>query len=176
MSYDWPGNVRELRNVIERAVLLGEGNDARQPPTSTACTAARVTNRGDGGFTLPPGGVKLDDVERSLVVQALERADGVQTRAAALLGLHRDQIRYRIEKFGLKGVTDAVARRARGLGRCASSHGDVRACDRVLAEPRPRAARWLSARLAAVERRSGEGRHHRRRRGSRSLQSAVSAE
>ena len=47
--------------------------------------------------------MKLDDVERSLVVQALERAGGVQTRAAALLGLHRDQIRYRIEKFGLKG-------------------------------------------------------------------------
>jgi two-component system response regulator AtoC len=48
------------------------------------------------------GGVVLDDVERSLVVQALERAGGNRTRAAALLGLHRDQIRYRIEKFGLK--------------------------------------------------------------------------
>ena len=102
MSYDWPGNARELRNVIERAVLLGEGNTLGSADFD-GLHRGRVTNTGDGGFTLPPGGVKLDDVERSLVVQALERADGVQTRAAALLGLHRDQIRYRIEKFGLKG-------------------------------------------------------------------------
>jgi two-component system NtrC family response regulator len=50
---------------------------------------------------LPPEGVNLEDLERSLVVQALERSGGNQTRAAALLGLNRDQIRYRIEKFGL---------------------------------------------------------------------------
>ena len=54
-----------------------------------------------GGFTLPVAGVNLEEVERSLVTQALERAGGNQTRAATLLGLHRDQIRYRIEKFGL---------------------------------------------------------------------------
>jgi DNA-binding NtrC family response regulator len=102
-AYDWPGNVRELRNVIERAVLLAE-RDELQP-----CDLDHLHRRrgngaaaSDGGFLLPPGGVNLDEVERSLVVQALERSDGVQTRAAALLGLHRDQIRYRIEKFKLK--------------------------------------------------------------------------
>ena len=54
------------------------------------------------GVELPPEGVNLEDVEKTLVMQALERTRGNQTRAAALLGLHRDQIRYRIEKFGLK--------------------------------------------------------------------------
>ena len=53
------------------------------------------------GLSLPAEGVNLEELERSLVVQALERAAGNQTRAATLLGLNRDQIRYRIEKFAL---------------------------------------------------------------------------
>ena len=52
-------------------------------------------------FELPAAGVNLDELERSLVQQALRRAGGNQTKAATLLGLNRDQIRYRIEKFGL---------------------------------------------------------------------------
>ena len=58
-------------------------------------------------FELPANGVDLDQLERSLVIQALKRAAGNQTRAAALLGLNRDQIRYRIEKFGLSPVPSA---------------------------------------------------------------------
>jgi transcriptional regulator with GAF, ATPase, and Fis domain len=52
-------------------------------------------------FKLPEEGISLDEVERQLVIQALERAGGNQTRAAELLGLNRDQVRYRIDKFGL---------------------------------------------------------------------------
>jgi transcriptional regulator with GAF, ATPase, and Fis domain len=52
-------------------------------------------------FTLPAEGVNLDEVERQLLVQALERSRGNQTHAAQLLGINRDQVRYRIEKFGL---------------------------------------------------------------------------
>ncbi len=52
-------------------------------------------------FRLPANGVVLEEVERQLVVQALERAGGNQTRAGQLLGINRDQVRYRIEKFGL---------------------------------------------------------------------------
>ena len=52
-------------------------------------------------FRLPADGVKLEDVERQLLVQALERAAGNQTHAGQLLGINRDQVRYRIEKFGL---------------------------------------------------------------------------
>ena len=55
----------------------------------------------DSGFSLPPGGVDFEQLEKALVAQALERVGGNQTRAAALLGMNRDQIRYRIEKFSL---------------------------------------------------------------------------
>jgi two-component system, NtrC family, response regulator AtoC len=96
-GYGWPGNVRELRNVVERAMLLAEGD--RLEPRDFGVLK---TGPGTGDpFDLPPGGVHLEDLERSLVVQALKRAGGNQTKAAGLLGLNRDQIRYRIEKFGL---------------------------------------------------------------------------
>jgi transcriptional regulator with PAS, ATPase and Fis domain len=99
-AYSWPGNVREMRNLIERAVLLAEHDvlDLGDFDSLHAPVAMELPGR---MFDLPPEGVTLEDVEKRLVVQALERASGNQTRAAALLGLHRDQIRYRIEKFGL---------------------------------------------------------------------------
>jgi transcriptional regulator with GAF, ATPase, and Fis domain len=96
-GYGWPGNVRELRNVIERAMLLTDADrlDARDfAAMTTAVTAGN-------DFELPAAGVDLEQLERSLVVQALRRSGGNQTRAGAMLGLNRDQIRYRIEKFGL---------------------------------------------------------------------------
>jgi DNA-binding NtrC family response regulator len=99
-GYGWPGNVRELRNLVERAVLLASDGtlDAADFATLASPVAAAAS---EGAFALPANGVNLEDVERSLVVQALDRAGGNQTKAATLLGLHRDQIRYRIEKFGL---------------------------------------------------------------------------
>jgi two-component system, NtrC family, response regulator AtoC len=98
--YGWPGNVRELRNVVERAMLLSDGN--RLEAGDFAALGAAV--RSPDEFELPANGVDLDQLERSLVIQALKRAAGNQTRAAALLGLNRDQIRYRIEKFGLSSL------------------------------------------------------------------------
>ena len=100
-AYPWPGNVRELRNLVERAVLLSEG-ERLEPGDFDSLRATPVAAVGQSPFELPPAGVRLEDVERQLVVQALERTGGNQTRAATLLGLHRDQIRYRIEKFKLK--------------------------------------------------------------------------
>jgi two-component system response regulator AtoC len=100
-NYGWPGNVRELRNLVERAVLLSEGEVLQASDFDTLQGQRRVGGSSHTAFQLPPEGVNLEDEERSLVVQALERTGGNQTRAAALLGLHRDQIRYRIEKFGL---------------------------------------------------------------------------
>jgi transcriptional regulator with PAS, ATPase and Fis domain len=101
-AYTWPGNVRELRNLVERAVLMAD-DGALQPSdfqTLSGASSGGVTGK-PGDFTLPTTGVNLEEVEKSLVMQALERAGGNQTRAATLLGLHRDQIRYRIEKFSL---------------------------------------------------------------------------
>ncbi|MEN3336394.1 MAG: two-component system, NtrC family, response regulator AtoC [Acidobacteriota bacterium] len=96
-GYGWPGNVRELRNVIERAMLLSEGNrlDAHDFPAMTKAVSA------GNEFELPATGVDLEQLERSLLVQALRRSGNNQTKAGLLLGLNRDQIRYRIEKFGL---------------------------------------------------------------------------
>jgi DNA-binding NtrC family response regulator len=96
-GYGWPGNVRELRNVVERAMLLAEGERLEAGDFGVLRTGL---GSGDP-FELPANGVALEDLERSLVVQALRRSGGNQTKAAALLGLNRDQIRYRIEKFGL---------------------------------------------------------------------------
>jgi DNA-binding NtrC family response regulator len=95
--YGWPGNVRELRNVVERAMLLSNG----QRLEARDFSALASTPDSGEDFELPAKGADLEQVERSLVVQALKRAAGNQTKAAALLGLNRDQIRYRIEKFGL---------------------------------------------------------------------------
>ena len=99
-SYGWPGNVRELRNVVERAMLLAEGTRLEVEDFGVLKTGLGA---GDP-FDLPAAGVNLEELERSLVLQALRRVHGNQTKAAALLGLHRDQVRYRIEKFGLAAV------------------------------------------------------------------------
>jgi two-component system, NtrC family, response regulator AtoC len=94
-TYTWPGNVRELRNAIERAMLVVEGDRIRP------VDLAMISTHGTSLFRLPPDGVALEQVERQLLVQALERVRGNQTQAGRLLGLKRDQIRYRMTKFGL---------------------------------------------------------------------------
>jgi len=95
--YGWPGNVRELRNVVERAMLLSDGQRLEAKDFVALTTSAGAPD----GYELPATGVDVEQLERSLVIQALRRAGGNQTKAALLLGLNRDQIRYRIEKFGL---------------------------------------------------------------------------
>jgi len=96
-DYPWPGNVRELRNAVERAMLLSSGDrlEAADFPIASAPDASV------NPVELPSAGMNLEEAERRLVVQALERTGWNQTRAAKLLGLNRDQIRYRIEKFKL---------------------------------------------------------------------------
>lgn len=99
-SYSWPGNIRELRNAIERAVLLTK----REVLDAEDLVLGRVKERPDEviqGLELPGGGVDLDKVEEQLVRQALQRTAGNQTQAAKLLTLSRDQLRYRMQKYGL---------------------------------------------------------------------------
>ncbi len=96
-AYPWPGNVRELRNAIERAMLLADAT-VLGPEDFTMLAAPTPVS---SAFSLPAEGVNLESLERDLLVQALQRAQGNQTQAAQLLGMNRDQIRYRLEKFGL---------------------------------------------------------------------------
>jgi two-component system, NtrC family, response regulator AtoC len=98
-TYSWPGNIRELRNAVERAMLLADGDTLRVEDFAVASGGGA---RLDDNVELPAEGINLEDLERSLVVQALERTGWNQTKAASLLGLNRDQIRYRVEKFGLE--------------------------------------------------------------------------
>jgi len=95
--YDWPGNIRELRNTIERAMLLIT-HEWIEPKDLTGLEHPITALP----FRLPADGVKLEELERQLLTQALERTGGNQGRAAELLGLSRDQVRYRIEKFGFQ--------------------------------------------------------------------------
>ena len=105
-NYDWPGNVRELRNVIERALIL---EDADQITTEylpgSLLAPPRIahspTNTTEASmvFVLPNEGISLDEAELSFVRQAIQRSGGNQTRAAELLGISRDQLRYRLKKL-----------------------------------------------------------------------------
>lgn len=97
-AYRWPGNIRELANIMERAVLLNDGgaiepSDLAMLPPAPAATEFQVT--------FPPSGIVWADLEKSLIEQALAQAGGNQVRAAKLLGLSRDALRYRMEKHGI---------------------------------------------------------------------------
>jgi len=114
--YSWPGNVRELRNVIERVMILEDGDmiTTAYLPNDLAAEATGGAQRGAHAdqsqpqenevaagplVSLPAEGVTLDSVEMSLVQQALARSGGNQTRAAELLGISRGQLRYRLKKL-----------------------------------------------------------------------------
>jgi two-component system, NtrC family, response regulator AtoC len=99
--YEWSGNVRELRNVVERCLILEDENVITPTYLPSDLFAATQKN----GFsplnlTLPTSGISLDKVEDSLVQQAVEQCHGNQTHAAKLLGISRDQLRYRLKKLG----------------------------------------------------------------------------
>jgi two-component system, NtrC family, response regulator AtoC len=95
--YPWPGNVRELKNAVERAVLLAEG-PVLGPDDFSALSAGGDV---DGAVRLPAEGMSFEKVERDLVAAALERSAFNKSRAARLLGMDRDWIRYRASKYGL---------------------------------------------------------------------------
>jgi DNA-binding NtrC family response regulator len=103
LDYDWPGNVRELRNVIERALIL-ESDEILQLehlPREMVSGCGATGQLGPLTFTLPPGGIDIEDVERELIQQALQTTDGNQSKAARLLNLGIDAFRYRMKKFKL---------------------------------------------------------------------------
>ena len=102
-AYAWPGNVRELRNLCERMVILCGGREIgiENLPLEIRQPQASATS-GRGGFHLPPEGVRLDEVEVTLIRQALHKTGGNRSRAARLLGLTRDTLLYRLKKYAIE--------------------------------------------------------------------------
>ena len=104
-KHDWPGNVRELKNCLERAVLLAGSEQLTLDdiPRNLRGDSPAGGSVDDGRLLLlPEAGVILDDLVRDLLDQSLERCGGNKSRAATLLGIHRDQVRYWVKKYGLK--------------------------------------------------------------------------
>jgi DNA-binding NtrC family response regulator len=108
-DYSYPGNVRQLESAIERAVLLCENDTITLddlPPEITQSNGLRTVS--DELFRLPAEGVNFEDVERSLIMQAMDRTDNNITKAAKLLGLTFRTLQYRLEKFGFKKDEEAA--------------------------------------------------------------------
>lgn len=102
-DYSYPGNVRQLESAIERAILLCENDTITVddlPPEMTQ--GSRPVSASNDLFKLPPEGVNFEDVERSLIMQAMDRTDNNITKSAKLLGLTFRTLQYRLEKFGIK--------------------------------------------------------------------------
>ena len=103
MSYRWTGNVRELKNVIERIVVL-ENTEFILPehlPREILSQPATSGFQSKDKFVLPETGLSLDDIEKDLILQALDRANNNKTLAAKLLNISYDSLRYQIKKFKL---------------------------------------------------------------------------
>jgi len=120
LNYDWPGNVRELKNALERAMILEEGNLLKPddlpfsvasgrsgPVLADKSAGAPVESQPAPGkrrlppLSIPEGGTSLEDVEHALVALALQQSHGNQIKAAKLLSISRDALRYKMKKFGL---------------------------------------------------------------------------
>ena len=101
-NYNWPGNVRELKNVVERAMILVE-NDTFLMEHLPIEILGQASKQGGAieGIRIPPEGISMEKVEEALVRQALKMTNGNQTKAAKLLDISRDALRYRMQKFGM---------------------------------------------------------------------------
>lgn len=102
VSYGWPGNIRELRNIIERLMILENKDviDIDDLPMDMFFLKKEKERVEEEAISLPDEGVSLEEVEKELVQQALEKTRWNQTRAARLLNISRDVLRYKMKKFG----------------------------------------------------------------------------
>ena len=102
VRHGWPGNVRQLESVVERAVLLCEGNVVTPADLPSEVRLNTAPAARPYGFDIPADGIDIEEFERQLIVQAMEKSGWVIAKAARLLGLTYRTLQYRLEKFGLK--------------------------------------------------------------------------
>ncbi len=100
LDYSWPGNVRELKNVIERVMLLGDGDILSTEHLPVEMTTKPGDGTGNVLFKLPPEGISIEVLEKELLRQALEMTSFNQTKASKKLDIGVDALRYRMKKFG----------------------------------------------------------------------------
>ncbi|MEI8355947.1 MAG: sigma-54 dependent transcriptional regulator [Deltaproteobacteria bacterium] len=101
MDYSWPGNVRQLESVIERGLLMTE-NEHVEPEDLPVELRRDAATYGGLPFPFPPEGISFEELERDLILKAMERADWVIGKAATLLGMTYKTLQYRLEKFGIE--------------------------------------------------------------------------
>jgi len=105
LNYEYPGNVRELQNIIERAVALGNGNELTPQHLSSYLDEQTQAKRSAIDLDIPPDGIDLEkvieEIERALLLKALDRTKGIKKKAAELLRINFRSMRYRLEKYGL---------------------------------------------------------------------------
>jgi transcriptional regulator with PAS, ATPase and Fis domain len=101
-QYPWPGNIRELRNLCERLSILLAGSVVVEAEHLPSEFFSKHNVRELESFTLPDEGVNLESLEKDLIQQALDRANGNRSKAAKLLGLSRDTLLYRMRKHGFR--------------------------------------------------------------------------
>lgn len=110
LEYDYPGNVRELQNIIERAVALESGEELSERNVISYLDRHSPIKKGWFDLELPSEGIDLErvveEVERTLLLKALERTKGIKKKAAELLGINFRSMRYRLDKYGLNGGDD----------------------------------------------------------------------
>ncbi len=104
MNYSWPGNVRQLESAIERAILLCEGDEISVEDLPLEIRQESSPSN-SFNFKLPPEGISFEELEQSLITQAMEQTGWNITRAAKLLGLSFRTLQYRLEKFDMKKPT-----------------------------------------------------------------------
>ncbi len=98
----WPGNVRQLESVVERAVLLSEGTSVKPEDLPVEIRLRTAPSARPYGFEIPPDGIDIEELERQLIVQAMEKSGWVIAKASRLLGLTYRTLQYRLEKFGIR--------------------------------------------------------------------------
>jgi transcriptional regulator with AAA-type ATPase domain/tetratricopeptide (TPR) repeat protein len=141
MAHGWPGNVRELANVLERVVLLSDGEQV-----TAAMLGLQRESPARAALTQPDSSVdqQMASLERSRIEEALHAAGGNISRAAAHLGLPRNTLRYRMDRHGL---TDGGAKRRRASDTGAARPAEGVAGDRAVADP----VRWQRTRVTLLD-------------------------